>query len=179
MYSKLKIIVLGIALVNPILLALIPSIGAAESEDWMMIADSTTAKAGDTGHVIYIYGTWNDTIGTYYIAMRYDATKIEITDVSLDDGPAGLRNWSLGWKCYQNDGTYLGVTVVAGYPLHSYIAAGSGILLKIIANIKANAPPGITNLDLDQNVGTMPSYLSIFKDQNDIIFAIEQWNEEK
>jgi hypothetical protein len=164
MYSNLKAIVLGIVLVNSILLAFIPTIGASEDE-WVMMVDNTSGKAGDTGHVIYVNGTWNKTIANYYITMRYDATKIEITGLSLDGGPAAAQNWTLSSSFYQDDGTYFIANVFPNNLL--YIAAGSGVLLKITVNIKTSASPGATNLDLDQNVG--PLHLAcLFHDTNNL-----------
>jgi hypothetical protein len=122
--------------------------------DWLMRVENTSGDVGETGHVIYITGSWIDTLAGYCIALYYDETKITIADVSLIDTIADYlyTNWSLYW--WYNDSVspnYLLATAVTfGYDL---IPAGSGNLFKLIVNISETAPLGDTVLDLEHDVG--------------------------
>jgi hypothetical protein len=148
----------------------IPTMNRSLSPDDMQV-ENTTGSPGTNGHEIYITGTWSIELGGYELAMYYDATKLEIADVNLEGTVAdyGGSEWLVYWS--YND------TVTPAYVLASaltwgsdIIGAGSGNLFKLVVNISESAPEGDTDLDLAQNVGSLPSYCSYADPVGGVVF---------
>lgn len=136
--------------------------GVTNESDWVIEIEDTSAMVGDTGHVIHFNGSWNGIITEYHVIWHYDPTAIEIVDVSLEGTPAKLYNWSIDWPGKMVEGDYI-LAVAKWTSLYSYIPKGSGVLFKLVVNIKDDAPTGDTLLELDTYEG-FGMYFSRFYD---------------
>jgi len=121
----------------------------------VMWVDNTSAIAGTVGHVIYVNGTWDFTIGGYDFAMYYDASKIHITKINLV-GTIGDYPDSQ-WQVFPQYGT--GKVAAAAFlydtdipPNEEYPGPGSARLFKMFMTINEHATNGDTILNLDQKI---------------------------
>jgi hypothetical protein len=129
----------------------------------MQVAD-TTAHAGDTGHIVPISGSWNESLGGYEIAMRFDAAMITIADVSLEGTVAEPLNFNLYWSVSEDNESFVVAMAITFH--NDPVPPGSGDLFKLILDISESAS-GETLLDLDQDVGPMHNgcgFANIFGD---------------
>jgi hypothetical protein len=121
----------------------------ADTLDNFMRIENTTARPGVQGHVINIFGSWNAELGAYGMVLLFDTSKIDIVEVSLT-GTVGEEGMLVS--------NYLGnySPLKAALHLYNYIPADSGILFKIVINVKETAPPGETDLILVNQPGAPP-----------------------
>ncbi len=114
-----------------------------------MRVENTVARPGAQGHVINVYGSWNAELGAYGMVLLFDTSKIDIVEVS-PTGTAGEEGMLIS--------NYLGnySPLKAALHLDNYIPADSGILFKIVVNVKETAPLGETDLILVNQPGTPP-----------------------
>ena len=114
-----------------------------------MLVDNTSGTSGETGHVICINGTWNDTLSAYTLGMYFDETKIEIIGVILQgtvvDFP-GQGDWRImTWGATSG---YLQALAIFDFSHPVYLPPDSGTLFKVVVSIKEDASNGPTALDL-------------------------------
>jgi hypothetical protein len=124
-------------------------------------------NATDTGHVILINGMWHDILASYEVSFCYDASQIEIVNVTLSGTAAEFPHpytpwWTIQWPVFWNtheaeipNQRYLTAGALNLDPFNlPYVPIGSGTLFKIVYNIKADAASGDTPIDLliDQSV---------------------------
>jgi PKD repeat protein len=137
-------------------LTIIDSNGVTDSDTtlaiiglYLMLVDNTSGTAGETGHVICINGTWNDTLSAYTLGMYFDETKIEIIDVILQDTVVdfpGQGDWHImTWGATSG---YLQALAIFDFSHPVYLPPGSGTLFKVVVSIKEDASNGPTALDL-------------------------------
>jgi hypothetical protein len=141
------------------------------SDDIMQV-ENTSGTAGDTGHVIYVTGTWShEELFGYELAMYYDATQIEFVDVNKQGTIVEFpgSQWNIFWS-YDDSVTPAYVLATAITWGEDFIPAGSGNIFKMVVNIKEHATNGETILDLAQDVGPLPSYCSYSNLTGGIIF---------
>jgi hypothetical protein len=153
----------------------IPTVGPIWSfttigENFLMV-ENTIGSPGRNNHVIYITGGWNIELAGYELAMYYDATKLEIVDVNLEDTVADYlgTEWIIYWINYPDE-TPAYITASAVTWGIDYIPVGTGTLFKLVVNIKEGVPSGDTILDLAQEVGPIPSYCSFSDPLGIVIF---------
>jgi thiol-disulfide isomerase/thioredoxin len=142
-----------------------------EAYQGTMQVENTSGPIGATQQSIYVNGTWITELAGYEMAMYYNATTLEIIDVNLEDTVADYlgTEWIIYWS--YND------TVTPAYVLASavtwgtdYIPIGTGNIFKLVVNISEDAPPGDTILDLENEVGPLPSYCSYSDPIGGVIF---------
>jgi len=139
----------------------------------IMVVESTSGNAGEQGHIVYINGTWNITIGGYDIAMSYDASKIQVTKVDLVGTVVDYPDTE--WQVYPVYGTgkVAAAAIAMDYnPPDDTLPPASGKLFRMFITIKGNATLGDTVLNLDQNIiiGSVPYYCSYAPPEGPVVF---------
>ncbi|MDH4223370.1 MAG: hypothetical protein OEV55_07525 [candidate division Zixibacteria bacterium] len=115
----------------------------------IMMVENTTARPGKQGHEINVSGSWNSELGAYGVVMLFDTSKIDIVEVSTE-GTKGENGLVIS--------NYLGNYSPLKVAVHmdSLMPPDSGVLFKVIVNVKETAPLGETDLILINQAGEPP-----------------------
>jgi hypothetical protein len=147
--KSLSIGALGICL---LLCLVIPAAEAANS----LKVESRIGEPGQPDLAIPVRGEWEDSLLGYTISIEFDTDFLAVKDVSLSGTAAGsAEHFVPQWN---NASGYLTAEVLMGtqYPEDAgqSIAPGSGILLKLVFDVKAGAPVADSTLvDLSDGLG--------------------------
>jgi hypothetical protein len=126
-----------------------------QGADFEMWVDDTTASVGETGKIIFINGSWAEVIQAYQVYMHFDTTVFTFVEVDFTGTVGETANYALG---NEMEPGVLSFGCVWFPPPSQYPQPGSGILAKVVFNVKATAPNGDTILDLGDYLGNPTVY---------------------
>lgn len=119
-----------------------------------IIVENTVGSPGQNGKTVWVTGVNTDSLEGYSIAMYFDTSVLEVDTFLLEDTRGDGAMMVYGGHSVQGDTIgYLTVGVLYNYT-PPFIPLGRGPILKVVFNIKENAPLGPTFLNLENDVGT-------------------------
>jgi len=108
-------------------------------DDWSMMVTNTTADPGDIGHVVPIYGIWDENIQKYQLTVGYESSKVEITEINVDG-------------CVGEGGVFIPTYddhEVSIYVFGFNLPAGAGKLANIVVNITSTTGGRLSDIEFD------------------------------
>jgi hypothetical protein len=104
--------------------------------------ENTTLAAGSTLQVIQVTGAWDLTISGYNININYDPSVIHIVDCDISDTRAGNKEWAAFFLINESVSPAWAASSVVDFSGLKPITANSGLLMKFIVNVSADALNG-------------------------------------